>query len=128
MRVQVVVITLLLSCTLAGCVHNDFVTLGSTRKIANAETPFVTKGAYIPAIIVEFAISPITGYVDAVRNPATNENGDVYFSFIATRTLARADMSMWHHFVSIPGPLILDIVLFPISGIVDGIRILVSDD
>jgi hypothetical protein len=128
MRVQSLGATLLLSCALFGCIHNDALTMGGTRKIASAETPWAAKGLYLPTFIVEFVVSPITGYIDAFRIPATNENGEVYFSFIATRTLARVDMNIWHHFASVPGPLLMDLLLFPFSGLVDGIRILAADN
>ena len=54
-------------------------------------------------------------------------DGKLYLSFITTRTLARADMSTFHHYVSFPLPFLLDLVTLPITGLLDGIRILSSD-
>lgn len=130
-RAAELVVLILATSIISSCAYDGSRTYWATRKMAGSNAPDITKVGTVPFLtLFESLYSPVTAYVDSFEYTGELQasDGHVYMSFIGTRTI-------WHSLeedkvlvaVGMIFPFIVDTAVFPFTGVIDTVYVLVAD-
>ena len=121
------ILTVFASVTLSGCQHSGAYTFGPSRKLMDSGAPDVTKGVFIPFLVLyDSFTSPATAYIDAAENAKTT-TGHIYLSYIGTRTVWKSNMEDFYIYAALPATALLDSIWFLGGGLLDVGHVLMNE-
>jgi hypothetical protein len=122
-------LAVLLLLVTTGCRYNDHRSFGATEKWVHSDINRVPKIIGTPFIaIVDGIISPVTAACDQWRSEEPYHPDHRYLSYAGSRVVARSDMGDGYIWLASVPSIILETVWLIITGPIDLVTVLVSDD
>ncbi len=116
-----------------GCNYDNHRTMGMTEKFAASSINQPTKvfGTIILGL-VDAVLSPFEYGIDAAEmnwgdKPRYDPDFE-YFSYAGARVIARSDLDDEYKFIAGFWAIVAETIWLPLTGIIDGVTILVEDD
>lgn len=119
----------ILALSTTGCVYNDHLVFGATEKWVASDTHMIPKtlGTIVIAPF-DAVFAPWFMIADQLVRDEQYSPNHKYISFSGSRTVARSGMAWGYHDIATIFALPIDIVYLPLTGLIDIVWVLTSDD